>query len=184
MRAKRKTYSIEYKSNIILYYRSLQSKERIIDKSIGLVSRQTGIDRRVLSRWFKNGSTILEKANEKNSFNGFTSGKSVSNSVHQPQEQPTNIQENPEYYLIRTPFQISSVEPIQPPLAVQISLTTQTAFTTQPSASTQPLAATQPSTSNQPKKLKKLSIDYLISSQLTKKRIGSPFALKKLQTEI
>jgi hypothetical protein len=48
----RKSYSLEFKAKLIGIYESWQVYERKEEKSINKMAAITGIDRRVLGRWF------------------------------------------------------------------------------------------------------------------------------------
>ena len=45
----KKDILLEFKSKIILYYRSLQNEERVKDKNFNHIERVTGIESRVIS---------------------------------------------------------------------------------------------------------------------------------------
>ena len=64
----RKFYSLELKAKVILYYRSLQNKQNIKEKSINLMESMFGVDRRVIGRWIKKGDLILNSTDKRNSF--------------------------------------------------------------------------------------------------------------------
>ena len=64
----RKFYSIELKAKVVLYYRSLQDKENIKEKSINFMESKFGIDRRTISRWLKKGDLILGTKDKRFSF--------------------------------------------------------------------------------------------------------------------
>ena len=50
---RKKFYSLELKSKVILYWRSLQTKQNIKDKSINLMEKMFDVDRRIISGWLK-----------------------------------------------------------------------------------------------------------------------------------
>ncbi len=65
----RKRYSLEYKAKIVLYYRSIQNRDNIQDKSVNHLHRQTQIDYRTLGLWVKAGDKILQSFRKRNSRN-------------------------------------------------------------------------------------------------------------------
>lgn len=64
----KKFYSLELKAKVVLYYRTLQTKENIRDKSINLMENKFGVDRRTISSWLKKGDQILESKHKRTSF--------------------------------------------------------------------------------------------------------------------
>ena len=52
-KAKRKRYSLEFKAKIVLYYRSIQSRQDKSEKSIRYINWKTSIDIRTLGDWIK-----------------------------------------------------------------------------------------------------------------------------------
>ncbi len=69
MPSRRKRFTIEYKTKIVLYYRSIQHRENVSEKSINHICRLTGIDHRTLGAWIKNGDSILQSARKRRAHN-------------------------------------------------------------------------------------------------------------------
>ena len=70
----KKRYSVETKAKVVLHYRSLQSKENIQDKSINLMEKLFGVDRRTISKWIKKGDELINAKHKRRSLN-LKSGK-------------------------------------------------------------------------------------------------------------
>jgi hypothetical protein len=74
-KAKRKRYSLEFKAKIVLYYRSIQSRQDKSEKSIRYINRKTSIDIRTLGDWIKKGDQIIQSLNKRESRNLIDSAK-------------------------------------------------------------------------------------------------------------
>ena len=67
-----KRYSLEFKAKIILKYRPLQGKADKQEKSINFIASRTGIDRRTIGSWIKQGDKIIEMKRKRSRFTSKT----------------------------------------------------------------------------------------------------------------